>query len=116
MTATQPLHKQKCVPCEGGTPPLARERVAALLREIPEWALRDGAPMVIARTVKCKNFKDACALFMRVALLCEEEGHHADIRVFGWRNIEFVLSTHSIGGLSENDFIMASKISRLISA
>ncbi|MDO8598652.1 MAG: 4a-hydroxytetrahydrobiopterin dehydratase [bacterium] len=107
------LTKQKCVSCEGGTSPLARERVDALLREVPEWELRDGSPMVIARTLQCKNFKDACALFMRVALLCEEEGHHADIRVFGWRNIEFVLSTHAIGGLSDNDFIVAAKIDHL---
>ena len=95
-------------------PPLPRERVDELLREVPEWEFREGTPVAIARTVKCKNFKDACALFMKVALLCEEEGHHADIRVFGWRNIEFVLSTHAVGGLSENDFIVAAKIDRLL--
>ena len=70
--------------------------------------------MAITRTVTCKNFKDACARFMQIALLCEEEGHHADIRVFGWRNIEFVLSTHAAGGLTDNDFIVAAKIDRLI--
>lgn len=107
------LTKQQCVPCEGGTPPLTRERVEALLRDVPGWELREGPPMAIARTEKCKNFKDACARFMQVALLCEEEGHHADIRIFGWRNIEFILSTHAIGGLSENDFIVAAKINDL---
>lgn len=122
----QQLHKRKCVPCEGGTPPLIIERMRALLAEVPGWELREGlsvrspngakeeSPMAIARTVQCKNFKAACALFMQVALACEEEGHHADIRVFGWRNIEFVLSTHAVGGLSENDFIMAAKINRLL--
>ena len=113
---SEPLHKRKCVPCEGGTPPLARERVGELLHEVPGWEPREGPPMAIARTVQCKNFKEACALFMQVALLCEGEGHHADIRVFGWRNIEFVLSTHAIGGLSDNDFIVAAKINRLIGA
>lgn len=122
----QQLHKRKCAPCEGGTPPLARARADELLREVPGWELREGLsvrspngakeepPMSIVRTVACKNFKAACALFMQVALACEEEGHHADIRVFGWRNIEFVLSTHAVGGLSENDFIVAAKINRLI--
>lgn len=110
---SEPLHKRQCAPCKGGTPPLTRERVNELLSEVSRWALREGMPIAIARTIQCKNFKSACALFMQVALLCEEEGHHADIRVFGWRNIEFVLSTHAIGGLSDNDFIVAAKIDRL---
>lgn len=109
----QSFHERRCVPCEGGVPPLSRERVEELLREVPGWELRTGPPMAIARTIRCRNFKAACARFMEVALLCEEEGHHADIRVFGWRNIEFVLSTHAIDGLSENDFIVATNINRL---
>lgn len=110
----EPLHKRTCAPCGGDTPPMPRERVDVLLREVPEWELREGPPMAIARTSRCRDFKEACALFLQVALLCEEEGHHADIRVFGWKNIEFVLSTHAIGGLSDNDFIVAAKIDRRI--
>lgn len=108
------LYEKQCVPCEGGTPPLAEARVRELLAEVPKWELLPGPTTTIRRTIQCKNFKVACALFMQVALLCEEEGHHADIRVFGWRNIEFVLSTHAVGGLSDNDFIVAAKISRLL--
>ncbi|MDO8462684.1 MAG: 4a-hydroxytetrahydrobiopterin dehydratase [bacterium] len=103
----------KCAPCKAGTPPLADDRVHELLAQVSDWNLVDHA---IQRTVRCENFKQACALFMEVALLCEEEGHHADIRVFGWRNIEFTLSTHKIGGLSENDFIVAAKINQLLRA
>lgn len=110
----QQLHKRKCVPCEGGTPPLAESRVHELLAEVPGWELTLGTPQAIRRAVQCKNFKQACALFMQVALLCEEDGHHADIRVFGWRNIEFTLSTHAIGGLSDNDFVIAAKINQLL--
>lgn len=109
-----PLHERTCVPCEGGTPPLSRERVEISLRDVPGWELHNGPPTSIARTVRCHDFSEACALFMRVALLCEAEGHHADIRVFGWRNIEFVLSTHAVGGLSDNDFIVAAKINALL--
>lgn len=110
----QQLHKRNCVPCEGGTPSLAETRVRELLAEVSGWELREGPPLAIARTIQCKHFKAACAVFMQVALLCEEEGHHADIRVFGWRNIELVLSTHAVGGLSDNDFILAAKINWLL--
>jgi 4a-hydroxytetrahydrobiopterin dehydratase len=50
----------------------------------------------------------------RVADLAEEDRHHPDILVFSCRYLGLDLSTHSIGGLSENDFIMAAKINRLL--
>ena len=49
----------------------------------------------------------------KVAELAEQEGHHPDIRIFGYRNVEIELTTHAVGGLSENDFILASKIELL---
>ncbi|MDO8425088.1 MAG: 4a-hydroxytetrahydrobiopterin dehydratase [bacterium] len=113
MTLPPPFHQRHCVPCEGGTPPIAKDRARELLRDVPGWELTDST---IWRTIACKDFKHACAIFMTVALLCEEEGHHADIRVFGYKHIEFTLSTHAIGGLSENDFIVAAKINTLIPA
>lgn len=111
-----PLAKTHCVPCEHGTPPLTRERVVALLAQVPDWELRNGPPMSIARTIACKNFKDACAQFLQVALLCEEEGHHTDFHLTNWKHLDLVLTTHAIGGLSENDFIMAANINALLSA
>lgn len=111
--ADTPLHKRTCVACTGATPQISRAQAEEWLRDIPGWEFRDGPPMAITRTTQCRDFSEACALFMQVALLCEAEGHHADIRVFGWRNIEFTLSTHAIGGLSENDFIVAAKITAL---
>jgi 4a-hydroxytetrahydrobiopterin dehydratase len=101
------LASRRCVPCEGGTPPLDEKRMTELMPQIPLWELEHGK---LTRTLQCIDFKDACAAFMKVALVCEEAGHHADIHLTGWRNIAFSLSTHAIQGLSENDFIVAAKI------
>ncbi len=105
------LAKKKCVPCEGGMPPLSREVVERYLAEVPEWSLRpDG--LVIERTFVCKDFGDAMGFANRVAKLAEEEGHHPDISV-SWDKVKLSLSTHAIGGLSENDYILAAKIDSL---
>lgn len=105
------LQDKKCVPCEGGTPPLARERVEELLRETPEWGV-DGAYKEISRVFKLKDFKEAMMFVNRVADVAEAEGHHPDIAI-NWNKVSLSLSTHSIGGLSENDFIVAAKINAL---
>ena len=102
---------KKCVPCEGGVACMAPALVQAGLKEIPGWALAaDGKS--ISRRFSFKNFKQALALVNKVGELAESEGHHPDIS-FGWGYAEFKLWTHSIGGLHDNDFIMASKINNL---
>jgi 4a-hydroxytetrahydrobiopterin dehydratase len=58
----------------------------------------------------------AIDLVGKVALIAEEEQHHPDIRIHGYRNLVLDFSTHSIGGLTDNDFIMAAKINRLLDA
>lgn len=103
---------KKCVPCEGGTSCMAPNLVQASLKDVPGWALSaDGKS--IARRFTFKNFKQALALVNKVGELAESEGHHPDI-TFGWGYAEFKLWTHSIGGLHDNDFIMASKINVLL--
>lgn len=105
------LQDKKCVPCEGGTPPLARERVEELLRETPGWEVNTEYKE-IGRVFKFKNFKEAMVFVNRVAEVAESEGHHPDITI-NWNKVTLALSTHSIGGLSENDFILAAKINAL---
>lgn len=105
------LADKKCVPCEGGTPPLPRERVEELLRETSEWGV-DAEFKEIKRVFKFKDFKVAMVFVNRVAEIAEAEGHHPDITI-NWNKVSLSLSTHSIGGLSENDFILAAKINAL---
>lgn len=104
------LTEQKCEPCRGGTPPLSPEQAAALHQETPEWDLKEGA---IERGFKFKDFREAMAFVNRVADLAEQEGHHPDIHV-SWNRVRLELTTHKIGGLSNNDFIMAAKVDQLV--
>ena len=105
------LTDKKCAPCEGGTPPLARERVEELLRETPEWGV-NAECKEISRVFKFKDFKEAMIFVNKVAEIAEAEGHHPDITI-NWNKVSLALSTHSIGGLSENDFIVAAKINSI---
>ncbi len=83
-----------------------------LLAQLPGWRLAEGEPLKLARTLKRKDFAGAMAFVNRVADLAEAEGHHPDICV-SWNRATLELFTHAIGGLSENDFIMAAKINEL---
>jgi 4a-hydroxytetrahydrobiopterin dehydratase len=105
------LAQKKCVPCREGTPPLGRPEAEALHASVPRWALSIEPPR-LSREFTFKNFVRAMKFVNRVADLAEEEGHHPDFHVH-WNRVELVLWTHDIGGLSENDFIVAAKIDRL---
>ena len=103
------LSNKKCIPCEGGVPPLTPEEAHKLMSELdPEWMLVDGARM-LARSFAFKDFKKTIAFVNKVADLAEEEGHHPDMTV-GYGTLGIELTTHAIDGLSENDFILAAKI------
>ena len=102
------LISKKCVPCEGGTPPLEAEKIQEYLKELEGgWEVREGK--MIARRFKFKTFRESIDFVNRVANLAESEGHHPDI-IIRYNKVTMELSTHAIGGLSENDFILASKI------
>lgn len=104
------LASRKCESCEQGTPALSSQKATALHAELnPAWELSDRR---IVREFKLENFRDAFALATKVALLAEGEGHHPDLEV-GWGRVQVALTTHSAGGLTENDFIMAAKIDQL---
>lgn len=105
------LDNKNCVPCRGGVPVLESAQARAMLADVPGWELAmDGKS--ISRRIKLKNFKTALALVNKVGEVAEKEGHHPDI-MLGWGYAEFKMWTHAIGGLHENDFIMASKINKL---
>ena len=102
------LIAQHCVPCEGGTPPLSPDVVRKYLPQISGWVV-EGGNKSIHREYKFSDFKTAMAFVNEVADLAEIEGHHPDIDI-RYNRVTLTLSTHAIGGLSENDFILAAKI------
>ncbi len=106
------LAKKKCIPCEGGVKPLNPDQAEELMKELSdEWMLIDQHRM-LARTFNFKDFKQALAFANKVGAIAEEEQHHPDLTV-GYGNLGVELTTHAIGGLSENDFIVAAKIDEL---
>ncbi len=105
------LIESKCVPCEGGTPPLTKEQAEALLPQVPEWKLMVD-DKTLWREYKFNNFADAMDFANKIAVLADKEGHHPNLTV-SWGKVLVELSTHEIGGLSENDFILAAKIDAL---
>jgi 4a-hydroxytetrahydrobiopterin dehydratase len=107
------LASERCVPCEGGTPPLSRAEARSLLSQLGEgWQLSGDATM-LSRQIGFKNFLRAMDFLNRLAEVAEQENHHPDFCLQGWNKVRIELSTHSIGGLSRNDFIMAAKLEEL---
>lgn len=106
------LVQKKCVPCEGGIPKLSVAAAKAQLARLDGWRLtHDGQR--IRKDWVVKNFLAGMDFFGKVADLAEDEGHHPDLHLEGYRNVSIEIWTHAIGGLSENDFILAAKIDRL---
>jgi len=113
MTTEAELLARRCVEYPKGSPTLSAEAVQRMLPLVPGWELvEEGKGLRLNR--RLADFMAAVDLVNKVAALAEEEQHHPDIRVYGYRNLTLDLSTHSIGGLSDNDFIMAAKINRLL--
>jgi 4a-hydroxytetrahydrobiopterin dehydratase len=104
-----PLASKRCRPCEGDVAPLTTADAERLRSEVPAWNLVEGR---LRRRLVFATFVDAMAFVNRVAALAEQEGHHPDFTVH-YRQVDFEIWTHAIGGLSENDFILAAKIDGL---
>lgn len=112
MTESSDLSRKHCKPCEGGVPPLRPEEVQTLLGQLPGWTLTaDGKRL--RREWRVKNFAAGLDFFNRVGAVAEEEGHHPDLHLVGYRQAAIELWTHAVGGLTENDFILAAKINEL---
>ncbi len=106
------LAKKKCVPCEGGVPAFDRSQAETYLQTLPSWKLSGDSKSIRAEYVM-KNFMAAVDLIQSIAGVAEAEDHHPDLHLTGYRKLAVDLSTHAIGGLSENDFILAAKIEKL---
>jgi 4a-hydroxytetrahydrobiopterin dehydratase len=111
QSATQ-LAAKKCTPCEGGVTPLWPQEAASQLEKLDGWHLADDSK-AIRKDWIVKDFATAIQFFNEIAKIANEEDHHPDLHLTGYRQVAVELSTHAIGGLSENDFILAAKIDRI---
>ena len=106
------LSKKRCIPCEGGVLPFTPDEAGELMKELHEdWMLVDEAHLLV-REFRFKDFKQAMAFANKIGDIAEKENHHPDLAI-GWGSVSVELSTHAIGGLSENDFILAAKIDEI---
>jgi 4a-hydroxytetrahydrobiopterin dehydratase len=103
------LASRQSAPRKG--PALSRAAAAKLLKDVPKWKA-DAASKQIRRTFSFKNYYETMAFVNAVAWIAHGEDHHPDMTV-GYNKVTIVFSTHSVGGLSENDFISAAKIDGL---
>lgn len=103
------LTEKKCLPCEGNVDPMPKSQAHQYHEQVPQWTLHQKS---LEREFRFKDFQEAMKFVNKVAAIAEKEGHHPDIAIF-YKRVKLQLTTHAIGGLSENDFIVAAKIDRL---
>lgn len=102
------LAGQKCVPCKGGIPPLKGDQLKDYENQLgPGWDIIE--EQFLEKEFKFKNFRQALEFTNKVGELAEQEGHHPDIYL-AWGKVRIRIMTHKIGGLHQNDFILAAKI------
>jgi 4a-hydroxytetrahydrobiopterin dehydratase len=111
QTSKELVHKQ-CTSCEGDLATVTRAAAISQLKKLPGWRMTHAGERIRKDWV-VKDFAAGLEFFDRVGKLAEEEYHHPDLHLEGFRNVWIELSTHAIGGLSDNDFIMAAKIDKL---
>jgi 4a-hydroxytetrahydrobiopterin dehydratase len=112
IQAPEQLVAKKCKPCEGGVDPCPLPEAEQQLKSLAGWYLTHNGQR-IRKDWTVIHFMEALGFFTRIAEVAEEDGHHPDLHVEGYRNVSVELWTHAIGGLSENDFILAAKIDRI---
>lgn len=98
--------------CHCAAEKISKQTLTVFLKKIKNWKQNQSGDS-IWREYVMKDFAAAVDLINRVARIAEKQNHHPDIYLSGYRNLKFTLSTHSIGGLSENDLILALGIERL---
>jgi 4a-hydroxytetrahydrobiopterin dehydratase len=99
-----------CKPCEGGMAALSKSEAVSLHQTIETWELSEKQ---ISKSYLFKNFAKAMEFVNRVAAIAESEGHHPDLLIHDYKKVKITLWTHAVGGLTENDFILAEKIDAL---
>ena len=107
------LHKKKCVPCKGNIPPFDMKGIHKYLKKINGWEVKNkNNSYFLEKNYKFKNFKISQLFVNEVGKIAETESHHPDIH-FGLGYAQIIIFTHSIKGLAESDFILASKIDQI---
>jgi len=104
------LESRHCKPCEEGMLPMLPEEAEKLLVTLPGWELQDGA---ISKRYEFRNFYQTISFVNAVAWIANCEGHHPDLEV-SYKNCRVRYTTHAVGGLSENDFICATRVNALL--
>ena len=106
------LAQKRCIPCEGGVPPLKEDEINQLMAKLEGgWKVIDNHD--IEKEYSFPDFKQALAFVNRVGGKAEEEGHHPDIYL-AWGKVKVTLWTHAIDGLTESDFIFAAKADEVL--
>lgn len=101
------LHESPCTPPTEGTPPLSAEELQDLIAELTDWVMEQDSKLV--KTWRFADFASALAWLNRAAAICEQCQHHAEFEL-GWGRVQATIWTHSIGGLSKADFVLAARI------
>ena len=109
MNSSNPLADKHCHPIKAGTTALTADYISEQLGHLPGWQSKDGA---ISKPFSFKNYYETMAFVNAAAWVSHKEDHHPDMEV-GYNRCKVTYSTHSVGGLSENDFICAAKIEKL---
>ncbi|XP_011085277.1 uncharacterized protein LOC105167315 [Sesamum indicum] len=111
----QDLSMKKCVPCSSkDLRPMTEDAANILIQRVPGWNLmNEGGVQKLHRSWKVKTFVKGMEFLKLVADVAEAEGHHPDLHLVGWNNVKIDIWTHAVGGLTENDFILAAKINGL---
>ena len=107
--AASTLKTKRCVPCEGGVAKYSLEEATTQVAALSAWRLTEDGTR-IRRDWQLKSFRDGIRLINTIGALAEREQHHPDLHLEGYRKVRVEIFTHAIGGLSENDFILAAKI------
>ena len=109
------LANKKCVPCEGGVPSLDLSQIHKYQKKVDGWDVKPNEKKIyfLEKNFKFKNFLESQEFVNKVGTISENEGHHPDI-LFGWGYAKIRITTHAIEGLSENDFILAAKIDKIV--
>jgi 4a-hydroxytetrahydrobiopterin dehydratase len=109
VQSAEQLRKGSCKPCEGGVEKMSPDEARRQIEALPDWELDEEAKSIHKKWSR-KDFRDAMAFLNRIADVAEADQHHPDIHLVGYKTVRIALMTHAIGGLSENDFILAAKI------
>ena len=109
------LANKKCISCEGNISAFNIDEIHKYLKKVDGWEVKEDQSngFYLIKEFKFKNFIESQSFINKVGEVSEKEGHHPDIW-FGWGYAKIKIFTHSISGLSENDFILAAKVDLLI--